>query len=256
MKKNTNNQKPLYTKINSAMDLEKDQTAHYIVDLLHRVVVHYGLWFSEVRHQLGPEKSLEVLGNVFERSLGIQLKRFSKVLDFEVKDGLPAALFDMDRKKMDEFINAIAANWLANDGVWFQGVEFEHGMFDAKRANDTCWTRFSPFEAWSVRRLLNLPKNPGLEGLKKALNFRLYAFVNTQSIISETPTSFVFQMNQCRVQVARKKKGLDDYPCKSGGMCEYPTFAATIDPRIKTECVGCPPDPHPDSWYCAWKFSI
>jgi hypothetical protein len=39
-------------------------------------------------------------------------------------------------------------------------------------------------------------------------------------------------------------------------MVEYPFFAETIDERIKTECLGCPPDHHPDQWYCAWKFSL
>jgi len=129
-------------------------------------------------------------------------------------------------------------------------------MNDAKRCNDSCWAHFSPFEAWSIKKYLDLPQNPGLEGLKKALGFRLYARINTQSFIDEGPDSFVFQMNQCRVQYARKRKGLDDYPCKSGGMVEYTYFARSIDPRIKTECIGCPPDDHPDEWYCAWRFKI
>ena len=95
-----------------------------------------------------------------------------------------------------------------------------------------------------------------LDGLKKALSYRMYAFINVQSIAEETENSFVFRMNDCRVQAARKRKGLDDYPCKSGGMSEYPTFARTIDPRIRTECIGCPPDPHPDEWFCAWRFTL
>ena len=32
--------------------------------------------------------------------------------------------------------------------------------------------------------------------------------------------------------------------------------AKTIDPRIKTRCIGCPPDQHPDNYWCAWEFSI
>ena len=66
----------------------------------------------------------------------------------------------------------------------------------------------------------------------------------------------MFRMDDCRVQSARKRKNLPDYPCKSGGLVEYASFAETIDPRIRTECVGCPPDAHPAEWYCAWKFSL
>jgi hypothetical protein len=58
------------------------------------------------------------------------------------------------------------------------------------------------------------------------------------------------------VQRARIKKKLDDYPCKSAGLVEYTYFASTIDPRIKTQCIGCPPDDHPDDWFCAWRFSL
>ncbi|MCG2755318.1 MAG: DUF6125 family protein [Desulfobacteraceae bacterium] len=25
---------------------------------------------------------------------------------------------------------------------------------------------------------------------------------------------------------------------------------------MSTECIGCPPDAHPDDWYCAWRFKI
>ena len=34
------------------------------------------------------------------------------------------------------------------------------------------------------------------------------------------------------------------------------SFRRTIDSRIETECIGCPPDKHPDDWFCAWKFTI
>ena len=111
-------------------------------------------------------------------------------------------------------------------------------------------------EAQLIKKFLALPEQPGLAGLKQALGFRLYATVNKQEIVEETANSFIFRMNECRVQIARKRKGMADYPCKSGGMAEYPTFAETIDPRIRTECIACPPDEHPESWYCAWEFTM
>ena len=237
-------------------DLSREDTARLVMDMFHRIIIHYALWFTEVRHQMGMGKALDTLKIASDRSIGIQMKRLSKILGFQMEDGIPLSLLNMSKESLLELLHTVSVNWLANDGVWFQAVEFESGMNDAKRCNDSCWAHFSPFEAWSIKKYLDLPQNPGLEGLKKALGFRLYARINTQSFIDEGPDSFVFQMNECRVQYARKRKGLDDYPCKSGGMVEYTYFASSIDPRIKTECIGCPPDEHPDEWYCAWRFKI
>jgi len=237
-------------------DLSREDTARLVMDMFHRIIVHYGMWFAEVRHQMGMERALAVLQAAAERSISIQLSRLAKLMGFEMQDGLPQPLLKMSKESLQQLLDSVAVNWLANDGVWFQAVEFSSGMVDAKRCNDSCWAFFSPFEAWSIKNFLNLPPEAGLEGLKKALNFRVYARINTQQIIEEGPDSIVFQMNECRVQSARKRKGLDDYPCKSGGVVEYTYFARSIDARITTECIACPPDAHPDQWYCAWRFKM
>ena len=237
-------------------DLNNEELAQYIVNLFQRIVIHYSLWFSEVKHQMGMEKALAVLSEATSRGLKIQMNRLSKTLGFEMKNGLPTSLTNLSRESLLALMDSVSANWLVNDGVWFQAVEFAHGMNDAKRCNDSAWAQFSPFEAWSIKQFLDMPEQPGLNGLKKALGFRVYANINVQSIVDEGPDSFVFQMNDCRVQSARKRKGLDDYPCKSGGLVEYTYFARSIDGRITTECIGCPPDEHPEEWYCAWRFKI
>jgi Family of unknown function (DUF6125) len=237
-------------------ELNHEETARFILDLFHRTMIHHALWFSEVIHQLGLEKGLDILHAAAKRSYDIQMHHLASTFGFELKDGIPAPLLDMDKTSLNFLKDRVAKNWLANDGVWFQAVEFTEGMNDAKRCNDSCWARFSPFEASSIKKFLELPDLPGLDGLKRALGFRVYAGINKQSIVDETEDSFIFRMDECRVQVARKRKGLADYPCKSGGLVEYSYFARTIDPRITTTCVGCPPDAHPDEWYCSWKFSL
>lgn len=243
-------------KSNNAGELGHKDTARFIIDLFHRNIIHHGLWFAEVKHQMGMEKALEMLTSASQKSLGIQLNHLSKLLGFEMEDGIPSFLLDMEPDDLVELKSRMAKNWLVSDGVWFQSVEKSEGMTEAKRCNDSCWAQFSPVEAHSIRTFLGLPEQSGLEGLKRALGFRVYESINTQSISSESETSFVFQMNKCRVQVARKRKGLDDYPCKSAGLVEYSYFAKAIDSRIRTECIGCPPDSHPEEWYCAWKFIL
>ncbi|MDD9303902.1 MAG: cytosolic protein [Desulfobacter sp.] len=227
-----------------------------VVDMLTRIMVHHGLWFNEVRHQMGMEKALTALDKATKNSVAIAMKHLSATLGFELDNKMPKALVNLEDDTMEKLMAGVAKSWLANDGVWFQAVEFDHGMNDAKRCNDSCWTKFSPYEAHAIKNILGLGENPGLEGLKKALNFRMYAFINQQTIVDEGPKSFVFQMNECRVQLARQRKNLDDYPCKSAGLVEYAYFAEAIDTRIKTQCIGCPPDAHPKEWFCAWRFSL
>ena len=239
-----------------AEDMDNEQLSLFVMDLFHRIIVHHTLWFREVEHQLGFEKALGVLKTAKERSVGIQMKRFSELFGFELKDGIPGFLGDMSKDQLLHVSDELSKSWLAADGVWFQAVETDYGMNDAKRCNDSTWGRYSPFEAWSVKELIGLEDQPGLEGLARALSFRTYGRLNKQSIHWENENSFIYQMNECRVQVARKRKGLEDYPCKSAGLVEYHRFAEAIDPRIKTECVGCPPDDHPEEWFCAWRFFI
>lgn len=237
-------------------DLQSEDLARFIMDLSHRMALHHVLWFREVEHQLGMERALDILVEASKKSQDISMKRLGSSLGFEVNDGLPQPLLDLPREKLIDLTADIGKNWLAMDGIWFQTVEKTYGMNDAKRSNDSCWHRFSQVEARLIKNFLGLPKQAGLKGLKQALGFRLYSRVNVQSIIEESPNSIIFQMNDCRVQSARKRKGMDDYPCKSAGLVEYSRFAWEIDERIKTECIGCPPDEHPEEWFCAWRFIL
>ncbi|MBM3404272.1 MAG: cytosolic protein [Bacteroidetes bacterium] len=227
-----------------------------LMDLIHRTVTHHAMWYAEVYSRLGREKAMVILDQALRQTTEIQLKRLSKTLGFELDGASPAYFSKLSKEEQKKLMESLAINWLANDGIWFQALEFSEGMTTAKACNDACWGQFSPFEAMSIKRILGLDETPGLDGLKRALQYRLYAFINVQSFAEETPTSFVFRMNDCRVQFARKRKGLDDYPCKSAGLVEYTEFAHTIDPRITTTCICCPPDPHPDDSYCSWQFSI
>jgi hypothetical protein len=236
--------------------LGEEELARLIVDFFHRTIVHHALWFAEVDHQMGMAKALDRLGPAWDQSYRVQMKRLAEIFGFEMEGGVPKALLAMPKEKLLGLLGDLGRNWLAGDGIWFQTIEGRDGIHDAKRCNDSCWARFSPFEAWSIRRFLGLPEQPGLPGLKRALGFRLYAGINIQTIREESPHSLIFEMNNCRVQSARKRRGLADYPCKSGGLVEYRGFAETIDPRIRTSCVACPPDSHPDEWFCAWRFTL
>ncbi|RKX24329.1 MAG: hypothetical protein DRP45_08470 [Candidatus Zixiibacteriota bacterium] len=163
----------------------------------------------------------------------------------------------LDNETLKAMLTDFAKNWLAHDGLWFQAVEQSHGIEEAIKLDTEAWARFTVIEAKRIMKLHGIESGSGLEGLKKALNFRLYSVLNVQEIRNETDSSFEFYMVDCRVQSARRRKNLTLFPCKSVGLVEYAGFARTIDERIKTECIGCPPDKNAGKdFYCGWRFSI
>ena len=231
------------------------ELAHYAIDVFRRIMLHYGIWFNEVVHQLGLEEAIRLEEEVSASFSPIAINRLSKTLGFQTENGLPLWLVNMEKEKLISLIKAMSFNWLAGDGVWFRAVEDDYDMDTSKRCNDTCWTRYSPLEAAMIKSFLQLPQHSGLDGLEQALSFRLYAHINEQTI-ERSGDELILRMVKCLVQTTRRRKGLPDYPCKSAGVAEFPAFARMIDSRIKVDCIGCPPDEHPKAWFCAWRFYI
>jgi len=238
--------------------LDKKTLIDLFFDSVHLTMMHYGLWFGETEHQVGLDKAIAADDIVWERLLPTIIRRLAKRLDIPLKDDTPELLANLSKEDLISLLEDMGKNWLASDGIWFQALETndEYGMFTAKRTNDTNWARFTYIEARRIMKRLNLPPNGGLPVLKEALKYRQYARLNRQETIDVSDNKIIFRMNDCRVQSTRKRKGLPDYPCKPGGIVEYTRFAEAVDPRIKTKCIGCPPDPHPDEWWCAWEFEI
>ena len=238
------------------MSDESQQMARAIIDSVRRMSIHYGLWFANSVHKFGIDQALEMEKEAGDRATGIVLDRLAATLGNDLIEGLPAALVNMESEKQKALLSTLAVNWLALDGVWFQAVEQREGMAAAKEVNDACWSHFSPLEAARIKELAGLPEQGGLGALAQTFVHRLYGAINEQEVFFEDDGALVMRMTKCRVQAARKRKGLEDYPCKSGGVVEYTTFANTVDKRISCECIACPPDPHPEGWFCAWRFRL
>ena len=163
---------------------------------------------------------------------------------------------DLSKEELIQLLQDAAKNWLAHDGLWFRAAEDKFGTETAIELDKKAWETFTVLEAKRIMKRLGLKPGGGIPALVQALKFRLYAHINVQEVVEEDEYHCVFQMNRCRVQEARKRQGLPDFPCKPVGIIEYSGFAKTIDPRIKTKCIVCPPEPHPPDVWCAWEFTL
>lgn len=167
-----------------------------------------------------------------------------------------SAFDSMSREELLQALQMFAKNWLAHDGCWFLAAEERLGMDVAIELDAQSWARFAAVEARRIMATFGIPSGGGLEALERALGLRLYSMINAQRVEwSEDRQGLRFFMDVCRVQETRRSKGLADFPCKQVGMVEFETFARTIDPRIHTSCLHCPPDAS-EGKYCGWEFTL
>ena len=162
----------------------------------------------------------------------------------------------LDREDLLKLAKMYAKNWLAHDGCWFLAAEKRHGLEEAIQIDKEGWIRFTVIEAKRIMKEFDISENSGLDGLEKALQLRLYASINIQEINRKSKTALIMKMKTCRVQEARERKKLPLFPCKEVGIEEYSRFASTIDPRIETRVIACPPDEVNRDFHCGWEFIL
>ncbi len=169
----------------------------------------------------------------------------------------PTTAFDsMSREDLIRALEMFAKNWLAHDGCWFLAAEEQLGMEAAIELDTRSWARFAEAEARRIMSTFAIPQQAGLDSLATALGLRMYSLINVQRLEwSEDQKHLRFFMDVCRVQETRRRKGLADFPCQKVGMVEFERFARTIDSRMCTTCLHCPPQSQAGQ-YCGWEFSL
>ena len=105
-------------------------------------------------------------------------------------------LKELSKDDLIKLIVTGAKNWLAHDGLWFQAVERKRGIHEAMDADVDAWRMFSPIEAKRIMEFLGIKPGGGLEALKTALQYRLYAHLNKQSIEDTDANKFVFKIRR------------------------------------------------------------
>ncbi len=236
-------------------DLNREDLIRLVGIFGGKMLVHYGIWFANTARDLSGDVAADAESEVLERYGPSALKRLAPHFGIQLEEDAPQILLNKSREELILLLQDMARTWLASDGIWFQALEGHFGMREAKTVNDACWSLFAPLEARKLRNFLGIDAGDSLKTLEKVLGFRLYSSINAHESYRESENSLVWKMLECRVQMTRRQKGLEDYPCKSAGIAEYSSFARGVDPAIKTECIICPPETAPTGEFCAWRFT-
>jgi hypothetical protein len=156
---------------------------------------------------------------------------------------------------LDYFFLQIRNLWRV-DGLYFLGIEKKFGTEAATEIDAGVWEAMAGIEAKSLQKMFNVDENPDLGTIMDLLRKSSWALDQPFKTISMSSERAVLRIDRCRTQETRLSKGLREFPCKKVRYGYLEKFAKTLNPKVKVNCLVCPPDNHPEDLWCTWEFTL
>ena len=163
-------------------------------------------------------------------------------------------LENMDAADLRQYIRFLLHHYRVMDSFWYIYLTELFDAATADRLNEKVWGKIPALAVKDLTQRFPL-KERSLPGFVQTLRYwPWHILVGYQ--IEEREEEVIITVPSCPTQEARLKRGYEEYPCKEMHRGEFVSLAQAVDPRIQTECVFAPPDPHPPEMICQWRFYL
>ena len=165
----------------------------------------------------------------------------------------------LEKEELRELLEIHGGLWLTIDGLWIQAIEREYGTEKCRQIYTGIFGQYAIIEARRIMRFLGIQEGTATVDDYVAARGMISKAVKCEyDRISDKET--IMSIINCRPQQARKEKGQPVFPCKSIEFADLVASLKQSNPKLKGECLFCPPDERPadlpERVSCRWKVTL
>jgi len=161
---------------------------------------------------------------------------------------------ELPKERLVDYIELIHKNFWTLQGHYVLELERRYGEDVAMEFDDIAFGRAAEVQVYRLRKFFNLGDD--IPALMKIFDFSEFCSNIEYEFLDVSDKRLIWRVTKCPMQIDRLKAGLPEIACKLVAIPTNEKIAKAINPKMKSTCIMCPPDPHPKDRWCEFEFKI
>lgn len=160
----------------------------------------------------------------------------------------------LSKEKLVDYIEMVHKNFWTLQGYYVLELEKRYGEDVAMEFDDVAFGRAAQVQVYRLKKFFNLGDD--MSALMKIFDFSEFCSNIEYEFHEVTEKRLVWRVTKCPMQMDRLKAGMPEIACKLSAIPINEKIAKAINPKMRSTCIMCPPDPHPKDRWCEFAFEI